>query len=93
MENDYNNDSTVTELVLNTSDIDEILFKNLGERRKDTVSLVFLIGVYCAIFVTGVIGNLSTCIVIWKNSYMHTVTNYYLFTLAVSDLLTIILGR
>lgn len=69
---------------------DQLLLDNLGERRKDTLSVVFLIGVYCVIFLTGVIGNLSTCVVIWRNTYMHTVTNYYLFNLAVSDLLTLI---
>lgn len=71
-------------------DYEQLLFENLGERRKDTLSVVFLIGVYCIIFVTGVVGNLSTCVVIWRNTYMHTVTNYYLFNLAVSDLLTLI---
>lgn len=74
-------------------DYEQLLFENLGERRKDTLSVVFLIGVYCIIFVTGVVGNLSTCVVIWRNTYMHTVTNYYLFNLAVSDLLTLIFGK
>jgi len=37
---------------------------------------------------TGVIGNVTTCVVIARNSYMHTATNYYLFSLAISDMLS-----
>ena len=48
---------------------------------------------YGLIFLTGVVGNVSTCIVIIKNNYMHTATNYYLFSLAISDVLTLILGK
>ncbi|XP_014246738.1 pyrokinin-1 receptor-like isoform X2 [Cimex lectularius] len=47
---------------------------------------------YSFIFVTGVVGNVSTCIVIARNRHMHTATNYYLFSLAVSDLLLLISG-
>lgn len=75
------------------TDVNTLLLKNLGERRKDIVSVVFLTIVYVIIFLTGVVGNLSTCIVIWRNTYMHTVTNYYLFNLAVSDVLTLFLGK
>lgn len=39
------------------------------------------------IFVVGIIGNLLTCIVIYTDRSMHTATNYYLFNLAVSDML------
>lgn len=48
---------------------------------------------YVIIFVTGVIGNVATCIVIIKNPSMQTATNCYLFNLAVSDLLLLILGK
>lgn len=48
--------------------------------------------VYGVIFVTGVIGNVSTCIVIACNKSMHTATNYYLFSLAISDMLLLISG-
>ncbi|KAK4882871.1 hypothetical protein RN001_006190 [Aquatica leii] len=40
----------------------------------------------------GLLGNLCTCIVIARNKCMHTTTNYYLFSLAVSDLLLLISG-
>lgn len=45
---------------------------------------------YILIFITGVIGNVSTCIVIFYNKYMHTATNFYLFSLAISDLVLLL---
>lgn len=48
--------------------------------------------IYLLIFITGTIGNISTCIVIARNKSMHTTTNYYLFSLAVSDLLLLVSG-
>lgn len=48
--------------------------------------------VYAVIFITGVVGNVSTCIVIARNKSMHTATNYYLFSLAISDMLLLISG-
>ncbi|XP_066994782.2 pyrokinin-1 receptor-like [Anabrus simplex] len=47
---------------------------------------------YSIIFLTGVVGNVVTCIVISRNKHMHTATNYYLFSLAVSDLLLLVTG-
>ncbi|GBO14601.1 Pyrokinin-1 receptor [Araneus ventricosus] len=44
------------------------------------------------ILMTGITGNICTCIVIARNRYMHIATNYYLFSLAISDLLLLILG-
>ena len=50
--------------------------------------------VYCAIFVIGVAGNMCNCLVIAdsRNRYMKTATNYYLFSLSISDLLLLIFG-
>uniref|UniRef100_A0A8D8W1N5 Neuropeptides capa receptor n=1 Tax=Cacopsylla melanoneura TaxID=428564 RepID=A0A8D8W1N5_9HEMI len=48
--------------------------------------------IYIIILVTGCIGNLCTCVVIARNKHMHTATNYYLFSLAVSDLLMLFWG-
>lgn len=45
---------------------------------------------YSIIFISGLIGNVSTCIVIFYNKYMHTATNFYLFSLAVSDLVLLL---
>ncbi|XP_054710857.1 pyrokinin-1 receptor-like [Uloborus diversus] len=62
----------------------------MGERQDPHAAVMTFI--YLVILVTGVIGNVCTCIVIARNRYMHTATNYYLFSLAVSDLLLLILG-
>ncbi|XP_036900909.1 neuromedin-U receptor 2 [Sturnira hondurensis] len=48
--------------------------------------------VYTLIFVVGVTGNLLVCLVILRHQSMKTPTNYYLFSLAVSDLLVLLLG-
>uniref|UniRef100_A0A8C9FRF5 Neuromedin U receptor 2 n=1 Tax=Pavo cristatus TaxID=9049 RepID=A0A8C9FRF5_PAVCR len=48
--------------------------------------------VYSVIFVVGVIGNFLVCLVILKHRNMKTPTNYYLFSLAVSDLLVLLFG-
>ena len=76
-----------------TVDIDKFVRDYLGEKRKDIFSAVVLSVVYSFIFITGIVGNLSTCLVIGKNAYMHSVTNYYLLNLAVSDMLILILGK
>ncbi|NXG12969.1 NMUR2 protein, partial [Grallaria varia] len=48
--------------------------------------------VYTLIFVVGVVGNFLVCLVILKHQNMKTPTNYYLFSLAVSDLLVLLFG-
>jgi hypothetical protein len=72
--------------------IEEYLERNLGPRHLDTPTLVILTTVYVAIFLSGTVGNVCTCIVIARNRHMHTATNYYLFNMSVSDLATLLLG-
>lgn len=67
--------------------------KYLGPRYMDQWTLAVLNCIYIAIFMTGIFGNTCTCIVIAWNRYMHTATNYYLFSLAISDVLILILGK
>jgi hypothetical protein len=55
--------------------------------------LTILTVVYLSIFIVGVLGNVVTCIVIAKNKSMHTAVNYYLFSLAISDLCLLICGE
>ncbi|KAK2185851.1 hypothetical protein NP493_221g02013 [Ridgeia piscesae] len=64
----------------------------LGPRREALYKVIPMTVVYCVIFVTGVVGNVCTCLVIRRTKYMQTVTNYYLFNLAVADLLVLLLG-
>lgn len=71
---------------------EELLLARLGPRRKDLTSVIFLLVIYLLIFVSGTFGNICTCIVIIRNHYMQTTTNYFLFSLAVSDVLILIFG-
>ncbi|XP_009559707.2 neuromedin-U receptor 2 [Cuculus canorus] len=48
--------------------------------------------VYTVIFIVGVVGNFLVCLVILKHRNMKTPTNYYLFSLAFSDLLVLLFG-
>ncbi|XP_034092306.1 neuromedin-U receptor 1 [Gymnodraco acuticeps] len=66
------------------------LEKYLGPRRSSVFLPVCL--TYLFIFLVGVMGNVLTCTVIARNKVMWTPTNYYLFSLAVSDLLVLLLG-
>lgn len=61
--------------------------------QRDPLYIVLPITVlYTIIFITGLLGNIFTCLVIIRNKSMHTATNYYLFSLAVSDLLLLLSG-
>lgn len=64
----------------------------LGAQRDSLAIVIPVTVIYCLIFLTGVIGNISTCIVIKKNRSMHTATNYYLFSLAISDFMLLLSG-
>ncbi|XP_026482589.1 pyrokinin-1 receptor-like [Ctenocephalides felis] len=63
-----------------------------GPKRDALYIVIPLTIIYGAILVVGSIGNVSTCVVIARNKSMHTATNYYLFSLAVSDLLLLMAG-
>ena len=69
------------------------LQRHLGLRSRPPVESVILTIVYCVIFTTGVVGNVCTGVVVWRRVYMHTPTNLYLCSLAISDLLTLLLGE
>nr|XP_027203287.1 neuromedin-U receptor 2-like [Dermatophagoides pteronyssinus] len=84
---------------ITTIDTNTLYFANssdlelaLGPSRDSNYIVILMTIVYIAILITGVSGNLITCLVIARKRYLHTATNYYLFSLAVSDLLLLILG-
>ncbi|XP_037945834.1 uncharacterized protein LOC119678205 isoform X1 [Teleopsis dalmanni] len=61
--------------------------------QRDPLPLLMTLTIFYAfIFVAGVLGNLITCIVISRNRFMHTATNFYLFNLAVSDMILLLSG-
>ncbi|KYN04891.1 PREDICTED: neuromedin-U receptor 2-like [Cyphomyrmex costatus] len=66
--------------------------ENVLDRRDSLYIVLPVTVIYVVIFFTGLIGNISTCVVIARNKSMHTATNYYLFSLAVSDLLLLVFG-
>lgn len=91
----YINLETTTTLNITSTEFDVNAFveEMMGEKRRDITSVGFLTFIYASIFITGISGNVCTCIVITRNSYMHTATNYYLLSLAISDMLTLIFGK
>ncbi|XP_017787356.1 PREDICTED: neuropeptides capa receptor-like [Habropoda laboriosa] len=70
----------------------EYLTKVLGPKYLPMRMVIPLTIAYVAIFVTGIFGNVATCIVIMRNPSMQTATNYYLFSLAISDVILLVLG-
>lgn len=67
---------------------------NDSESTRGDIILFSIITIfYAIIFIAGILGNLITCIVISRNKFMHTATNFYLFNLAVSDLILLLSGE
>ncbi|XP_038126498.1 neuromedin-U receptor 1 [Cyprinodon tularosa] len=66
------------------------LFEILGPKRSPFFLPVTT--VYLLIFLTGLSGNLLTCAVIAKHKKMRNPTNFYLVSLAASDLLVLMFG-
>jgi len=72
--------------------LERLLIESRGPQRLDLVNAATMTTVYAVIFMTGMIGNVATCLVIARCRYMRSATNYYLFNLAVADLLVLLLG-
>ncbi len=69
---------------------EEYLARYLGPRTSPVFLPVCI--TYLTIFLVGILGNFLTCAVILRYRVMQTPTNYYLLSLAVSDLLVLVLG-
>ncbi|CAG0890398.1 unnamed protein product, partial [Darwinula stevensoni] len=63
-----------------------------GEPRVSLYISIPMTTIYVSIFITGLVGNVITCMVIARHRHMQTATNLYLFSLAVSDLLLLFCG-
>lgn len=81
-------DSALQDIHLATSPIN--ISDIIGPQRDSLYIVIPITFIYVLIFIAGVIGNLSTCIVISRNRSMHTTTNFYLFSLAISDVLLLV---
>ena len=74
--------------------VEEFLLAALGPQQMDNRALLLLVTIfYAVVFVTGVVGNLSVCLVITRTRSLHSAMNYYLVSLAVADLTIILLGK
>lgn len=71
---------------------EELLEMTFGPRNKPLTFVIVMSTIYILILMCGIIGNISTCFVVIFNNCMHTTTNYYLFSLAVSDVLSLLMG-
>ena len=78
----------------NATEVWDYLEMVLGPKQMDDYhTLVVITLFYVTVFITGVLGNLSVCLVIFRSSHLHTAMNYYLVSLAVADLTIILLGK
>ena len=69
------------------------VYQYLGPRCvSDSVAIPTTI-VYGLILALGVFGNICTCIVVGKNKSMQNATNLYIVSLAVSDMILLVLGE
>lgn len=86
--------NATVQTLINNGELYGWLYNNASAApKRDPMYLVIPITIlYILILVAGIIGNVSTCIVIVRNKSMHTATNYYLFSLAISDLLLLLCG-
>lgn len=80
-------------LISTTPDQATYIARHLGAQHLPLTTIIPISVVYSIIFIVGVLGNVSTICVILKNKYMHTPTNVYLANLAISDLLTHLVGK
>lgn len=87
-------DAMASSEVFNASlfNVDAYLSNHWGPKHLPLDVVVPITIVYVLIFVSGVVGNLAVCVVIIRNPTMHTATNCYLFSLAISDLTVLLFG-
>ena len=76
-----------------TESTKSLLESRLGPQGKNIIYVIILLLIYGLIFISGIVGNVCTCLVILKNNSLKTTTNYYLLSLALSDVLILLLGK
>ena len=86
--------ATLTTTTTTTPDVDPCDIGNQIEY-PDLTQIPWVMSVlaalYLLIIVLSVCGNALVIVTVWRNAHMHTVTNYYIVNLAVSDLLVSVL--
>lgn len=83
---------TITKTKITMDLVNGTACSNYGPKRDELYVVIPITVIYVVIFITGTVGNVTTCIVIHRNKSLHTATNYYLFSLAVSDLVLLVSG-
>jgi hypothetical protein len=74
--------------------VQEFLLAALGPQQMDDRAVLVLVTLfYAVLFLTGLMGNLSVCLVIVRSRGLHSAMNYYLVSLAVADLTILLLGE
>ena len=77
-----------------SNELEDFLLAVMGPQQMDDKFLLILITIfYLLLFITGLMGNLSVCIVIFRSKNLHTAMNYYLVSLAIADITIIIMGE
>ena len=74
-------------------DVNIFLSACLGDKQHPMQYLIPLTIFNCLVFVTGTVGNVLVCFIIMKNASMKTSTNFFLVSLAVSDITMLIFGK
>ena len=54
---------------------------------------MFVTVFYVVVFISGLLGNLSVIAVVVRSKGLHSAMNYYLISLAMADILIILLGK
>ncbi|XP_044749380.1 neuropeptides capa receptor-like [Coccinella septempunctata] len=86
------NDTSEVNPWLNETNLWLFIEEERGSQQQPLNTAVPLTVINGLIFITGITGNVGVCIVIRKNSMLHTATHYFLFNLAVADLILLIFG-
>ncbi len=78
---------------LNETEKDHYLEQVHGPRHLDKKLAIPMTVFYLVLFFAGIPGNLLTCLIILWNSYMRAPPNFFLFNLAIADIITLIIGK
>ena len=78
---------------LNQTEKDAYILRRYGPKQYEQNTAVPMTVFYLVLFVAGVPGNLLTCLIILWNSYMRAPPNFFLFNLAIVDIITLTMGK
>lgn len=65
----------------------------LGRKSQPLPIAVAFTVAYIMVFLTGILGSFSICVVMHRNRYMRTNLNIFLLNLAVVDMISLLIGK